>query len=67
MKTIYLALIFFAFSFTIIQAQETKRVEVIGRIIVKNPDVEGVTVYNTSSNRGTITDDEGRFKIKSCT
>ncbi len=64
MKTIYLALIFFAFSFTIIQAQETKRVEVIGRIIVKNPDVEGVTVYNTSSNRGTITDDEGRFKIK---
>jgi CarboxypepD_reg-like domain len=64
MKTIYLTLIFFAFSFTLIQAQETKRVEVIGRIIVKNPDVEGVTVYNTSSNRGTITDEEGRFKIK---
>jgi len=64
MKTIYLTLLCVAISFTTIQSQETKRVEVTGRIVVKNPDVEGVTVYNTSSNRGTITDEEGRFKIK---
>jgi hypothetical protein len=64
MKTIYLTLLFFAISFTTIQSQETKRIEVTGRIVVKNPDVGGVTVYNSSSNRGTITDDEGNFRIK---
>lgn len=64
MKTIYLTLLFIAISFTTIQSQETKRIEVTGRIVVKNPDVEGVTIYNTSSNRGTITDEKGRFKIK---
>lgn len=64
MKTIYLTLIFIAFIHTHIQAQDIKRIEITGRIIVDYPDIEGVTVYNNSSNRGTITDKEGNFKIK---
>ncbi|WP_066224303.1 carboxypeptidase-like regulatory domain-containing protein [Formosa haliotis] len=46
-------------------AQNIKRVEVSGRIIVVNTeDVEGVTVYNTSTNVGTVTDSKGEFKIE---
>ncbi len=45
-------------------SQEIERVEVTGRIIVKGNDVEGVTVYNTSSEQGTITDFDGNFKIQ---
>ena len=45
-------------------SQELERIEVEGRIIVKNNDIEGVTVFNTSSNKGTVTNQEGRFKIK---
>lgn len=45
-------------------SQNTERIEVEGRIIVKNNDIEGVTVFNTSSNKGTVANQEGRFKIK---
>jgi len=44
-------------------SQDIVRIEVHGKIIVDNVDVEGVTVYNTSSNRGTVTDIEGQFSI----
>lgn len=46
-----------------ISAQEVYRVEVNGQIIADYPDLEGVTVFNTSSNNGTITDIEGKFTI----
>lgn len=46
------------------QAQNTKRVEVNGQIIVAVEDLENVTVFNESSNKGVITDSLGRFKIK---
>ena len=46
-------------------AQTINRVEISGRIIVMDTeDVEGVTVYNASSNTGTVTDENGEFKIK---
>jgi CarboxypepD_reg-like domain len=64
MKTIYLTLLFFTFNFFFIQAQDIKRIEILGRIVVESQDVEGVTVYNSSSNRGTITNEEGYFKIR---
>ena len=45
-------------------SQDPNRIEVFGKIIVDSVDVEGVTVYNTSSNIGTVTDIEGQFSIK---
>ena len=53
----------FAFSFLLCHAQDVQRIEVSGKIIVDSPDVEGVTIFNASSNKGTITDAEGEFKI----
>jgi len=54
---------FIGFNFLIAKAQDVQRIEVNGRIIVDSPDIEGVTVFNTSSNKGTITDEEGKFSI----
>lgn len=51
------------FTITSAMSQNFDRVEVKGRILVDANDVEGVTVYNTSSNKGTITDENGEFKI----
>ena len=45
-------------------AQDDSRIEVIGKIIVDVEDLENITVYNMSSNIGTITDSIGNFKIK---
>jgi len=50
-------------SFLQLYAQDVERVEVLGRIIVDSPDVEGLTIFNKSSNKGTITDEEGKFSI----
>ena len=47
----------------IMNAQIIDRIEVKGRIIVDVNDIEGVTVFNTSSNKGTITNTKGEFAI----
>ena len=52
-----------AFNVFELNAQDIQRVEIFGRIIVDSPDVEGLTVFNTSSNKGTITDEEGKFSV----
>ncbi len=44
-------------------AQDIKRVEISGKIVVNSEDLENVTIYNTSSNKGTLTDEKGQFKI----
>ena len=44
-------------------SQDIQRVSVNGRIVVTSADKEGVTVYNTSANKGTVTDENGEFKI----
>ncbi len=62
MKLFYYILFLFSFSF--LQAQDSTRVVIKGKIIVNSPDIEGVTIYNKSSNIGTVTDLEGNFEIK---
>lgn len=57
-----LTIAIFLCAFATIKAQETSRVAVQGKIIGNN-DVEGITIYNTSSNKGTVTDAEGNFTI----
>ncbi len=44
-------------------SQDLKRVEISGKIVVNSEDLENVTIYNTSSNKGTLTDEHGKFKI----
>ncbi len=63
MKTSHYIVIILCFVSSFTFAQNIERVEVNGRIIVNRNDVEGVTVYNASSNKGTITDKEGNFRI----
>jgi len=46
-----------------LQAQNIKRTLVNGRIVVSTDDKEGVTVYNSSSNKGTVTDENGNFEL----
>ncbi|MCX7550784.1 carboxypeptidase-like regulatory domain-containing protein [Xanthomarina sp. F2636L] len=48
---------------TTLNAQIVERIEVFGKLSVSN-DMEGVTVFNTSSNKGTVTDSQGEFTIK---
>lgn len=47
-----------------IYSQDVERFSVNGRISVASEDKEGVTVYNSSSNKGTFTDENGDFEIK---
>lgn len=63
MKTTHLLLLISLFYSALLYSQDVERVEIQGRIIADYQDIEGVTVYNTSSNKGTVTDIEGKFKI----
>mgnify|MGYP000733765454 CR=1 FL=1 len=45
-------------------SQTITRIEVSGKLIVEGSDISGITVFNTSSNSGTITDEKGEFKLK---
>ena len=56
-------LAFFILSSTLLWAQTVQRKSVEGRIIANDNDVESVTVFNTSSNTGTITNSQGKFTI----
>jgi len=47
-----------------IHGQTVNRVEVYGILFSNSNDVEAVTVFNTSSNKGTITNEIGEFKLK---
>lgn len=57
----YLFLLFFTLGF--VNAQEIERIEIKGQLLANYQDLEGVTVFNTSSNRGVITNAEGKFAI----
>ena len=57
-----LPLVLFLLSLNVL-SQEVKRVIVEGTIIVEGNDIEGITVYNTSSNKGAVTDENGQFTI----
>ncbi len=59
-----LLLLLFCISTITSFAQEVQRFMVDGRISAPTEsDIEGVTLYNNSSNRGTITDENGEFKL----
>lgn len=50
---------------TLLFAQQVERVEVSGKITApQGEDVEGISVYNISSQKGAITDITGAFKLK---
>ncbi len=59
-KTLLLLFSFYAF---MAFGQDRERIAINGKIIVQSQDKEGVTVYNTSSNKGATTDKDGYFKI----
>lgn len=42
-------------------SQNVKRENILGKIIVEGNDIEGITIYNTSSKKGTVTDAKGNF------
>ncbi|WP_299228625.1 carboxypeptidase-like regulatory domain-containing protein [uncultured Psychroserpens sp.] len=44
-------------------SQEITRIKIDGKIIVESNDIEGITVFNASSNKGTVTDENGAFSI----
>ncbi|WP_282134344.1 hypothetical protein [Seonamhaeicola maritimus] len=46
------------------EAQTIERVRVQGKIYATTNDVESVTIFNTSSNEGTITDEKGEFTLE---
>jgi hypothetical protein len=45
-------------------SQDIRREGIVGKIIVEGSDLEGITIYNTSSNKGAVTDAEGEFRIE---
>lgn len=48
---------------SVAQAQNTQRTEISGKVVVEVDDREGITVYNKSTKKGTLTDQEGKFTI----
>ena len=62
MKKILL-LFLFAIAFTS-HSQEVIRENVNGKIIVEGSDIEGITIYNSSSGVGTITNENGEFVVE---
>ncbi|GAA4116353.1 hypothetical protein GCM10022393_16960 [Aquimarina addita] len=44
-------------------SQNIQRENINGKIIVEGNDIEGVTVYNSSSKKGTVTNENGEFII----
>lgn len=56
--------LFLVLSVLQINSQTFKRIEVSGKIIVESNDIAGITVFNKSSNIGTITNEKGEFVLK---
>jgi len=45
-------------------SQNFNRMEVSGKIFAESSDVAGITIFNSTSNKGTITDDQGTFTLE---
>lgn len=63
MKPLLLLIICF-FSFDLLWSQNKDRVEIQGFIFAEDNDVENISIYNSSSNKGTITDQNGEFSLQ---
>jgi len=57
-----LSLLMLCTSFLVV-SQDIKREDIIGKIIVEGSDIEGITIYNTASEKGTVTDAHGKFVL----
>ena len=57
--SIFFSLVFIAFGIS----QNGERYEISGKISVESNDKEGITVFNSSTNKGTTTDEKGNFII----
>ena len=57
-----LPLFVFLISFSAI-SQDIRRENVKGKIIVEGNDIEGISIYNTTSSIGTVTNENGEFVI----
>ncbi|WP_026755169.1 carboxypeptidase-like regulatory domain-containing protein [Sediminibacter sp. Hel_I_10] len=59
------ALLLFVLTISTLTAfsQSMVRTQIHGKIIVENSDVEGITIFNTSSDKGVVTDEKGEFDI----
>ena len=57
-----LSLFVFCISFSAL-SQDIRREKINGKIIVEGSDLEGVTIYNSSSSKGAVTDKKGEFTI----
>ncbi|MEP5340545.1 MAG: hypothetical protein ABJL44_03045 [Algibacter sp.] len=60
MNKVLFVFLFFLWTYAT-NAQTLKRIEVVGIVYAKNNDVENVTIYNVSSNKGVVTDAKGQF------
>ncbi|MEM5564076.1 hypothetical protein WNY78_03125 [Psychroserpens sp. AS72] len=58
-----LLLLLLSVSFTM-TSQISKRIKVDGKIIVEGQDVDAITVFNTTTNKGVITNEIGEFTIE---
>ena len=66
MKHSIISMFFFAIVLAVtvrLSAQDIGRTMVNGRIVVEHSDISGITIFNASSNTGTITDSNGAFKL----
>tara|TARA_R110001632_G_scaffold179993_4_gene299982 strand:+ start:204 stop:1004 length:801 start_codon:yes stop_codon:yes gene_type:complete len=58
------ALLLFIFCISLsVASQEIKREIIKGKIIVEGSDIEGITIFNTSSKKGSVTNLNGEFTI----
>jgi hypothetical protein len=57
-----LSLFLFCVSLSVF-SQDIKRESISGKIIVEGMDIEGITIYNTASKIGTVTNEKGAFII----
>lgn len=57
-----LSLFVFCISFSAV-SQDIRRENINGNIIVEGSDIEGITIFNSSSNVGAVTDKNGEFTI----
>jgi hypothetical protein len=64
MKIFILSLCLFSIC-AVLNGQEIDRIGIEGTITApKGDDTEGVTIYNVSSQKGTVTDEEGKFTLE---
>lgn len=58
-----LLVLFLLLTNVLLFSQEYKNESIDGKIIVEGSELEGITIYNTSSKIGTVTNDKGEFSI----